>query len=67
MEKLRAVIEDVIKINNNNKYLVDSGLEFLEENVKVFYGVNEKELFYKKGGKEKKKKGNIYRIVDKKV
>lgn len=67
MEKLKSVVEDIVKINNNNKYLIENGLEFLEENIRVFYGANEKEMFYKKGGKEKKEKGNTYRIVDKKV
>ena len=67
MEKLKSVVENITKININNKYLIESGLEFLEENVKVFYGANEKELFYKKGGKKKKEKGSIKRIVDRKV
>ena len=36
MEKLKSVVEDIVKINNNNKYLIENGLEFLEENMESF-------------------------------
>ena len=67
MEELKSVLENIVKINNNNKYLVENGLKFLEENIKVFYGADKKELFYKKERKESKEKKSVFRIVDKKV
>ena len=66
-EEFKSVAKYIIKLNENNRYLIETGLEFLEENIKVFYGANEKELFYKKGGKKDKEKGNSFRIVDRKV
>ena len=66
-EEFKSVVINIIKLNENNKYMIETGLEFLEENIKVFYGANEKELFYKKGGNKRKEKGNSFRIVDRKV
>lgn len=67
MEELRSLLENIVKINKNNKYLVESGFNFLEENIKVFYGADRKELFYKKERNENKGKRGVFRIVDKKV
>lgn len=66
-EELTSVVMDIAKINMNNNYLIENGLAFIEENIKVFYGANEKELLYRKEGGKSNEKNNMYRIVDKRI
>ena len=66
-EELKSVVMDIAKLNFNNNFLIENGLAFIEENIKVFYGVNEKELLYGKGGNKPNEKKNMIRIVDKRV
>ena len=67
MDELKSVVKDIVKVNQNNSFLIGNGLAFIEENVKVFFGVNEKELLYGKEGNKQKEKKNMYRLVDKRI
>ena len=62
-EELKAVVMDIAKMNYNNNFLIENGLAFIEENIKVFYGSNEKEHLYGKEGNKPSEKKNIIRII----
>lgn len=66
-EELKSVVMDIAKLNMNNNFLIENGLAFVEENIRVFYMGDKKEHLYGKGGNASNEKKTMTRIVDKRI
>ncbi|RKY85527.1 hypothetical protein DRQ09_07150 [candidate division KSB1 bacterium] len=64
--RLKELVRDIIKINNNNDFLIRNGLSFIEKNIEAFFGVDGREDLYHPG-KFKLKKKNAKNIINWKI
>ncbi|MFC1556559.1 flagellar protein FlgN [candidate division KSB1 bacterium] len=64
-EKLfKSVLQEILKLNKSNKFLITRSLQFIEKNIQVFFGAIEEKGLYDNVTKKKSTSSTRTRMVD---
>lgn len=62
--QFKSVLQEIMKLNRTNKFLINKSLHFIKENVQVFFGAIEEKGMYSPGEKKNLNIPSSKRMVD---
>jgi len=65
--RLRAVVDDIRKVNDINRHLIENGLQFLQENIQVLFSAGEEEQLFYRPARHERRTAEVRRLVDRKA
>jgi len=65
--KFKSVLQEILKINKNNKFLINRSLQFIDENIQVFFGAVEDKGLYSPENAAAKAPSKTNYLVDRKA
>jgi len=65
--KFKSVLQEILKINQSNKFLINRSLQFIDKNIQVFFGTVENKGLYSAENSAAKAHPKINYLVDRKA
>ena len=65
--KFKSVLQEILKINKSNKFLINSSLQFIDKNIQVFFGTVEDKGLYSPENAAAKAPSKTNYLVDRKA
>lgn len=65
--KFKSLMEEIIKLNKSNKFLINNSLQYLDKNIQAFFGCIKETGLYSKPNRSLKKKKMASSLLDRRA